>query len=63
MGGETKRKAVDMKYKLEAVASAESTSVSAAAKKFKVDRRRIREWREQKPKLEKAYACQQYVAP
>ena len=39
------------KFKIEAVAFAEQHSISASAKKFKVDRRTVREWKSKKEEI------------
>lgn len=49
-----KKSAICMKRKLEAIKFAEQTSVSAAAKKFGVHRRRIQEWKKSKAAIESA---------
>ena len=40
-----------LKYKLEAIAYAENNNISSASKKFNVDRKRIREWKDKKEEL------------
>ena len=40
-----------LKYKLEAIAYAENNNISSASKKFNVDRKRIREWKDKKEDL------------
>ena len=45
------RKCYDVAFKLRAVAVAEAQSKEAAAREFKADARRIREWCSQKEKL------------
>ena len=48
-----KRQNNDMSFKLEAIEYAERVSNNAAAKKFKVDVKRIREWRKNKQSITK----------
>ena len=40
-----------LKYKLEAIAYAENNNISSASKKFNVDRKHIREWKDKKEEL------------
>lgn len=49
----TRKRSFDAGFKLVVVEEAENTTNRAAARKFKVDERRIREWRQQKGELEK----------
>ena len=48
-----KHKAYDMKFKLKAVEVAKKKNISAAAREFKVDRKRIRQWMIQESELVK----------
>ena len=48
---ELKRKSYDVKFKLKAVEVARKKTISAAAREFKVDRKRIREWMSQESEL------------
>lgn len=50
------RMAYSMKLKLEAIQFSEQASVAAAAKKFKVDRKQIQNWRRAKRAMEDAVA-------
>ena len=45
------RRSYDVAFKLKAIAAAEAESKQAAARQFKVDARRVREWCSQKEKL------------
>ena len=48
-----KKRSFDAAFKLSVIEDAESTTNRAAARKFKVDERRIREWRQKKSELQK----------
>ena len=48
---ERNEKNYTMEFKRNAISFAEKNSNNAAAKKFSVERKGIREWRENKPKL------------
>ena len=41
-------KSYSLKFKLEVIENAEKISISHASRKFKIDRKRIREWMKQK---------------
>ncbi len=49
-----KHKAYDVKFKLKAVEVARKKNISAAAREFKVDRKRVRQWMTQLVKCTKS---------
>lgn len=53
-----KRKCYTLEFKLEAVAEAARTTGEAAAKKYGIDPKRIREWKRQKRDFETAIEAQ-----
>ncbi|KAK3911142.1 Pogo transposable element with KRAB domain [Frankliniella fusca] len=52
----SQRRSYDSKFKLAVIAAAKETSTKAAARKFDVESKQVREWRKQENKLKGAHA-------